>query len=89
MLKNVKHVRDKEELLKCSKWVLECISKFNKLVINVMDKDKLLEKVENVKNVLVKRFLRKKKLWMFLLIKVLPTIFLSNFLEREMKFLMP
>lgn len=40
MLKNVRHVKDKEELSKCSKWVPECISKSKKIVINVKVKDK-------------------------------------------------
>ena len=57
ILKNVNHAKDKEELCKCIKWVLECISKSKRLVISVQAKDKLLEKEGNVK------FAKEKRSW--------------------------
>jgi hypothetical protein len=63
MSKNVKIVKDKAVLFKCSKWVQECINKFKKIVISVKGKVKLLVKEVNVKFVMGKRLWKNKKLW--------------------------
>ena len=61
MQKNVQHAKDKEQLSKCSKWAQECINKFNKIVINAMDKAKSLGREVNVLSVMAKKYLKKKK----------------------------
>jgi hypothetical protein len=61
VLRNAKLVKGKAELSKCIKWVLECISKFKKIVINVKGKEKLSLKVQNAKLAMVKRLVKNKK----------------------------
>jgi 1,4-dihydroxy-2-naphthoyl-CoA synthase len=61
MYKNVKLVKAKELLFKCTKWDQECISKFRNIVINVKAREKSLLKVQNANNVLEKRPLKKRK----------------------------
>lgn len=55
MFKNVKPAKDKEELCRCIKWGRACISKCRKHVISARDKDRSLERVENVQLVKAKR----------------------------------
>ena len=59
--KNANHAKGKEELRKCIRWVLECISKSRKLATNVQVKAKLLEKEGNVKFVKGKKSWKRKK----------------------------
>ncbi len=61
MQKNVKIVKDKAVLFKCSKWVQGCINKFKRIVISAKDKVKLLVKEANAKFVMEKKLWKKKK----------------------------
>lgn len=88
MLKSVQFVKERVELLKCSRWDLECISKYNKIVTSAMDKDKSLEREENVKVAKVKKSFKNKKYYKLQLIKESQIITQLSYLEREMKFLM-
>ena len=59
MLINVKNVREEVNLCKCTKWEQVCTNKFKKFVMNVREKDKLLNK--NAKLVKELKFLKNKK----------------------------
>lgn len=61
VFKPVSNVKEKDVLLKCIKWGLECISKYKRLVMFVEDKVKLFKKARNVKLVWVKKYRRKKR----------------------------
>lgn len=89
MFKSVKHVKVEVKLFKCIKWVQECINKFKNTVINVLDKDKLFLKVENVKFVMVERFYKKSKNFKFLYKRVLLIIIQLLCQDKETKFQMP
>jgi hypothetical protein len=89
MFKNVKHVKVEVKLFKCIKWVQECINKFKKTVINVLDKDRLFLKVENVKFVMVEKSHKKSKNFKFLYKKVLLIIIQLLWQDKETKFQMP
>ena len=89
MFKNVKHVKVEVKLFKCIKWVQECINKFKNTVINVLDKDKLFLKVENVKFVMVEKSHKKSKNFKFLYKKVLLIIIQLLWQDKETKFQMP
>lgn len=87
--KNAKHAKDKVELSKCIKWVLECISKFKKIVINAKGKDRLSLKAQNAKPATVKRLWKNKKLLKLELIKVFQIIIQLRLQEKVIKSQMP
>ena len=63
MLKSVQLVKAKDKLLKCIKLGLECILKYNKIVLIVMEMDKILERsVINVKEKKSQKMKRRLKL---------------------------
>jgi hypothetical protein len=56
MYRHAKLVKERVEWFRCSKWAQACISKFRKIVISAMGRDKLLEKEANVKHAKERKF---------------------------------
>jgi hypothetical protein len=71
VFKLVNNAKEKEELFKCIKWDLECISKYKKRVMFAEDKVKLFKKARNVKLVMERNYKRNQKLYKFLFKEVL------------------
>lgn len=88
MLKNVKAVKDRAELFRCTKWVPECISKYRKTAINAKVKAKSLEKVANVRLATARRSCRKKKLFKSKFRRVPRMAILLKLQDRAIRFLM-
>lgn len=88
MFKNVKHVKEKVLLCRCIKWVQECINKYKNIVINVLVKDKLFQKLPDVNNVKEKKLLKKLKLFKYQLKKEHQIIIQLHYQEKVIKFQM-
>lgn len=87
MSKHVNNARVKVWSSKCIKWDQECINKCKSIAINVKERDKLLPKVESVRNAKDKKFLKRPKLSKSPLKRVYQRITQLLFQEKEMNFL--
>lgn len=61
MFKNARPAKDKVGLCKCIKWVLVCINKCRRLVINAPDRARLSDRAANARLASAKKSYRRKK----------------------------